>query len=176
LLAADSGFADDRIPEDGLHRNGAVHPQLHSDMDRLQSPHFRWSGDADSAGFQRRSHRLTVPLEHVSIGTAAMEASQSSGGAIFVTVANTLLQNHLLDTNNHHSLPGVNVRAIIEIETTRFREFVIPKDLPALIKLYNDSLQAVFIAAVSLCGCAFLYSLAMERKSVVRGHSDGMGA
>lgn len=44
--------------------------------------------------------QTSLPQEFVPIGTAAVVASQSAGGAIFVTVGNTLLQNHLLNENN----------------------------------------------------------------------------
>jgi len=107
-----------------------------------------------------------LPLEEVPIGTAAVVASQSLGGAIFVSVGNTLLQNHLLDANSDRIIPGVNVRTVIELGATRFRDVVPAADLPVLIKLYNDSLQAVFIAAVPLCGVAFICSLCMEWKSL----------
>ncbi|EXJ86294.1 hypothetical protein A1O1_06664 [Capronia coronata CBS 617.96] len=107
-----------------------------------------------------------LPIEEVPIGTAAVVASQSLGGAIFVSVGNTLLQNHLFSENDAGRLPGVNIRAVIELGATRFRDVVPAQDLPALIKLYNNSLQAVFIAAVPLCGVAFLCSLCMEWKSL----------
>merc|ERR1711939_1045607 len=107
-----------------------------------------------------------LPPEEVPIGTAAVVASQSLGGAIFVSVGNTLLQNHLLDANSDRIIPGVNVRTVIELGATRFRDVVPAADLPVLIKLYNDSLQAVFIAAVPLCGVAFICSLCMEWKSL----------
>lgn len=112
--------------------------------------------------------QTALPLEEVPIGTAAVVASQSFGGAIFVSVGNTLLQNHLLSQNNADVIPGVNIRAVIELGATNFRQYVPAKDLPALIHLYNRSLQAVFIAAVPLCGVAFLCSLCMEWKSVRR--------
>lgn len=107
-----------------------------------------------------------LPLEEVPIGTAAVVASQSLGGAIFVSVSNTLLQDHLLSANNADKVPGVNVRAVIELGATRFRDVVPVEALPALIELYNDALQAVFIAAVPLCGVAVLCSLCMEWKSL----------
>ena len=119
--------------------------------------------------------QAALPLEHVPIGTAAVVASQSCGGAIFVTVGNTLLQDHLLNENNAHSIPGVNIRAVVELGTTQFRKYVPAEALPELVKLYNESLQAVFIAAVPLCGVAFLCSLCMEWRSVRYGHSDGKG-
>ncbi|KAJ9612548.1 hypothetical protein H2200_004145 [Cladophialophora chaetospira] len=112
--------------------------------------------------------QATLPLKEIPIGTAAVVASQSLGGAIFVSIGNTLLQNHLLNVNNAKSIPGVNVRAVIELGATSFRNVVPKNKLPALIQLYNDSLQAVFIAAVPLCGVAFLCSLCMLWKSKKR--------
>lgn len=109
-----------------------------------------------------------LPLEEVPIGTAAVVASQSLGGAIFVSVGNTLLQNHLLNQNSEDSIPGVDVRVVFELGATRFREVVPPESLPALINLYNESLRGVFIAAVPLCGSAFLCSLLLEWKSIRR--------
>ncbi|KIX09015.1 uncharacterized protein Z518_00093 [Rhinocladiella mackenziei CBS 650.93] len=107
-----------------------------------------------------------LPLDEVPIGTAAVVASQSLGGAVFVSVGNTLLQSHLLNKNNEQIIPGVNIRAVIELGATQFRRVVPAQDLPTLIHLYNESLQAVFIAAVPLCGVAFLCSLCMEWKSL----------
>ncbi|KAK5047592.1 hypothetical protein LTR84_006689 [Exophiala bonariae] len=119
-----------------------------------------------------------LPLEEVPIGTAAVVASQSLGGAIFVSVGNTLLQNHLLNQNNEGAIPGVNIRVVFELGATQFRDVVPPESLPALIALYNDALRGVFIAAVPLCGSAFLCSLLMEWRSMRRqeevgGKNDG---
>ncbi|KAK5943626.1 hypothetical protein PMZ80_004634 [Knufia obscura] len=110
--------------------------------------------------------QATLPLHEVPIGTAAVVACQSAGGAIFVSVGNTLLQNHLFDANQADLIPGVNIRAVVELGATKFRDFVPPESLPALLKLYNDALQAVFIAAVPLCALALICSLGMEWKSV----------
>lgn len=109
-----------------------------------------------------------LPLEEVPIGTAAVVASQSLGGAIFVSVGNTLLQDHLLNENTAGSIPGVNVRAVFQLGPTQFRNVVPPESLPALVTLYNESLKRVFIAAVPLCGTAFICSCFMEWKSIKR--------
>ncbi|KIW13259.1 hypothetical protein PV08_08446 [Exophiala spinifera] len=119
-------------------------------------------GMAIQQGFSAVQALLDV--EDVPIGTAAVVASQSFGGAIFVSVGNTLLQNHLLNKKNAASIPGVNIRAALELGATEFRRTVPVKDLPALISLYNDSLRIAFIAAVPLCGAAFICCLCMEWK------------
>lgn len=115
--------------------------------------------------------QTALPAEQVSIGTAAVVASQSIGGAIFVSVGNTLLQNHLLSSAAQQRVPNIDLRVIIEMGTTNFRDNVPSESLPALVQLYADSLQGVFIAAVPLCGCAFLCSLCMEWRSVRKAPS-----
>ncbi|KIW87079.1 uncharacterized protein Z519_12376 [Cladophialophora bantiana CBS 173.52] len=108
--------------------------------------------------------QATLRLEEVPIGTAAVIASQSLGGAIFVSVGNTVLQGDLLSEKSQQTIPGVDIRAVIEQGATQFRKLVPAEDLPVFINLYNNSLQSVFIAATALCGMAFLCSLCYEFK------------
>lgn len=110
--------------------------------------------------------QTALPPELVPIGTAAVVACQSIGGAIFVSVGNALLQNHLLSRSAEAQVPGIDLRVIIESGTTNFRDHVPSESIPALVRVYADSLQGVLIAAVPLCGCAFLCSLCMEWHSV----------
>jgi predicted MFS family arabinose efflux permease len=112
--------------------------------------------------------QTVLPLCEVPIGTAAVVACQTMGGAIFVSVGNTLLQNHLLSDSAAKQVPGVDLRVIIEEGTTHFRQHVPADVLPDLVRLYSDALQGVFIAAVPLLGCALLCSLCMEWRSVKR--------
>lgn len=110
--------------------------------------------------------QTALPLEEVPIGTAAVVACQSGGGAVFVSIGNTILQNHLLDMNADKAIPGVDVRVVFEKGATAFRSFVSADELPALIQLYNNSLQKVFLAATVLVGLSFLCALCMEWRSV----------
>jgi len=112
--------------------------------------------------------QATLPLHEVPLGTAAVIACQSAGGAIFVSVGNTLLHNHLFDASKAGAAPGIDVRAVIEVGATNFRDIVPAESVPVLLKLYNGALQTVFIAAVPLCGLAFICSLALEWKGVQR--------
>ena len=49
-------------------------------------------------------------IEEVPIGTTTVGASQLLGGAVFDSVGNTVLQNHLLDANQDKLVPGVDIR------------------------------------------------------------------
>lgn len=119
--------------------------------------------------------QATLPLHEVAIGTAAVVSCQSAGGAIFVSVGNTLLQNHLFNANQANTIPGVNIRAVVELGATQFRNFVPAESLPALLELYNDALQAVFISAVPLCGMAFFCTLFMEWRNIAAAPTEGTG-
>ncbi|KUJ13537.1 MFS general substrate transporter [Mollisia scopiformis] len=109
--------------------------------------------------------QIVLPLEEVAIGTAAVVAFQSLGGAIFVSVGNTILQNTLLDAN----LPGVDIQAVIDAGASDFRSKVTAEQLPGLIAVYNDALTKVFIAAVPMAGLAIFACACMEWKSVKDG-------
>jgi hypothetical protein len=85
-----------------------------------------------------------------SIGIAAMLASQSLGASIFVVVGNTILQDHLLGAAGNSDLQGIDIPQIIGAGATEFRVLVPPNYLPALLEVYNSSLQRLFYSVVPL--------------------------
>ncbi|TGO46484.1 hypothetical protein BCON_0322g00130 [Botryotinia convoluta] len=110
--------------------------------------------------------QTVLPLEKIPIGTAAVVASQSFGGAVFVSVGNTILQNQLKASYASGKLPGINIQAVLDAGATGFRSVVDADQLPALLEVYNGALQKVFIAAIPVTGLAFISSLFLEWKSV----------
>lgn len=110
--------------------------------------------------------QIVLPLDEVSMGTAAVVAFQSLGGAIFVSVGNTILQNDLLSASHHNRLPGVNIQAVIKGGASEFRKKVPPEAIPELVAIYVKALQKVFIAAIPMAGLALVAALFLEWKSV----------
>ena len=110
--------------------------------------------------------QIVLPLEEVAVGTAAVVAFQSIGGALFVSIGNTILQNTLQDAVNSGELPGVSVSAVINAGASGLRKVVDSGELPALLVVYNNALQKVFIAAIPMCGLACLCSCFMEWRNV----------
>ncbi|KAF7857944.1 hypothetical protein EAF04_009301 [Stromatinia cepivora] len=117
--------------------------------------------------------QTVLPLEKIPIGTAAVVASQSFGGAIFVSVGNTILQNQLKSSANNGQLQGIDIQAVLDAGATGFRSVVDADQLPALLVAYNGALQKVFIAAIPVTGLAFVSSLFLEWKSVKTKDSTG---
>lgn len=110
--------------------------------------------------------QIVLPLDEVAIGTAAVVAFQSLGGAIFVSVGNTILQNTLLSAADNNALPGIDIQAVIDAGASEFRNMVTTDQLPALLQVYNRALQKVFIAAIPMIGLAFISCLCLEWRSV----------
>ncbi|RDW75778.1 hypothetical protein BP5796_06599 [Coleophoma crateriformis] len=110
--------------------------------------------------------QTVLPLDEIPIGTAAVVAFQSLGGAIFVSVGNTILQGQLLSAAGDKSLVGVDVQAVIAAGASAFRNHVSAEALPALLFVYNRALQRVFTASIPLCGLAFVSALFLQWKSV----------
>ncbi|TQN74424.1 Efflux pump roqT [Colletotrichum shisoi] len=110
--------------------------------------------------------QAVLPPDEISIGTAAVVASQSLGGAIFISVGNTLFQNHLLQASAQNMIPGVNIRAVLEGGATAFRTAVPESALPTLLTMDNEALRLAFTAAIPLAGVSAIAACFMEWKSV----------
>lgn len=110
--------------------------------------------------------QAVLPPDDISVGTAAVVASQSLGGAIFVSVGNTLFQNYLLRAAAKNLVPGVNIRAVLRAGATAFRTAVPASALPRMMTVYNDALRVTFTAAIPLAGVAAIAACFMEWKSV----------
>lgn len=111
--------------------------------------------------------QTVLHLDEIPVGTAAVVASQSLGGAVFVSVGNSILQNELLHASDDMRLLGIDIQHVINAGATQFRSFVPESALPTLLAVYNSALEKVFIAAIPMAGLAFFAALSLEWKSVV---------
>ncbi|KAL1848283.1 hypothetical protein Plec18167_006280 [Paecilomyces lecythidis] len=107
-------------------------------------------------------------IDQVPIATAAVTCFQSLGGAVFVSVGNTILNGEMIKAAESNKLPGVDIAKVIAAGATRFRSTVPPRALPALVGIYNDAIQKVLIACIATAGAAFVSTLFLEWKSVKR--------
>ncbi|KAI2603793.1 MFS general substrate transporter [Hypoxylon fragiforme] len=104
--------------------------------------------------------------EDLAVGTAAVVAAQSLGGAVFISVGNSVFQNRLASLIEDTNIPGLDVRAIVGAGAVAFRKVVPADDLPTLLALYDAALHTVLVVAVPLGGLAFLSCCFLQWKSV----------
>jgi hypothetical protein len=106
--------------------------------------------------------QIVLPLDEVAIGTAAVVAFQSLGGAVFVSVGNTILQNTLYAAH----IPGINIQTVVDDGAASFRDHLTPEQVSRLIVVYQVALQKVFIAAIPMAGLAVFSCACMEWRNV----------
>ncbi|ORY55503.1 major facilitator superfamily transporter [Pseudomassariella vexata] len=104
--------------------------------------------------------------EDIGIGTAAVVAMQSLGGAIFVSVGNSVLLSRIRDISVGEGPSAIPVGPIIQAGATAFRDMVPPSQLPFVLDVINKALTTVFMLAVPLGGLATIAACFMEWKSV----------
>ena len=110
--------------------------------------------------------QIVLPLDEVAIGTAAVVAFQSLGGAVFVSVGNTILQNSLIAAGHDGKIPGADILSVIDAGAAGLRDSVPAADVDALLDVYSGALRKVFIAAVPMAGLAVVACLFLEFRSV----------
>ena len=113
--------------------------------------------------------QAVLTLEKLPMGTALVTSFQSLGGAVFVSIGNSVVQNELVRAVDASPIPGVDIRAVVSAGATQFRSFVPEAALPALLEAYNHALRRVLIAAIATSGLAFFAALGLEWKSVKAG-------
>ncbi|KAI1448776.1 MFS general substrate transporter [Annulohypoxylon stygium] len=104
--------------------------------------------------------------EDLAVGTASVVASQSLGGAVFISVGNSVFQSRLEALVRETDIPGLDVRKVISAGAVAFRNVVPADELPALLAQYDAALHTVLVVAVPLGACAFLACCALQWKSV----------
>lgn len=109
-----------------------------------------------------------VSVEQLAVGSALISAFQSLGGAISVSVGNTVLLNELYDA----ALPGVDIDAVIAAGATGFRTLVPEERIPELLSVYNEAFRKVFLIGIVCSGLAFFAALGLEWKSIKGGKGD----
>ncbi|KAL2022748.1 hypothetical protein VTK56DRAFT_4564 [Thermocarpiscus australiensis] len=112
--------------------------------------------------------------DDVSVGTAAVVASQSLGGAVFLSVGNSIFQNRLIQATAARALPGIDIKKLIDGGAASFRGLVSPEDLPIMLQIYNKALISVFAVSIPLGILATISSCFIEWKSV-KSKEEGSG-
>ncbi|KAF7191068.1 MFS gliotoxin efflux transporter gliA [Pseudocercospora fuligena] len=114
-----------------------------------------------------------VAAEDLSTASAVALFFQCVGGALWVSVAQSLFTNKLMQSLEE-KLPNINPGAIVAAGATEIGRAVSGDDLATAIECYMDGLTDAFILAVVLTGVAFAISIAsmvFDRRKLSKGVS-----
>ncbi|KAK4252241.1 major facilitator superfamily domain-containing protein [Corynascus novoguineensis] len=131
-----------------------------------------------SAGFgisiQQGFMAVQTVLEEkdMAIATAAVVASQSLGGAVFLPVGNSIFHSQLIRATAAGLLDGLDIKKLIDSGAASFRHLVPAEKLPAMLEIYNKALTKVFTVSIPLGALAAIISFFIEWKSVKSGKKE----
>lgn len=109
--------------------------------------------------------QTVLPGPDIPIGTAIVMFSQTLGGALFISVAQNVFTNRLLQ-NVKAIVPDLDPMAVMNAGATTLQQ-VIPSQYLAGVRLaYNDSLMDTFYVGVAMAAVSFFGAILFEWKSV----------
>ena len=88
---------------------------------------------------------------------ALMMFSQTFGGALWLSIAETIFSRGLLDGLRQFA-PAVNAQAVVAAGATGFRQIISPADVLGVLRAYALAVDRVFYLAVGVSVGAFAFS------------------
>ncbi|KAH6895323.1 major facilitator superfamily domain-containing protein [Thelonectria olida] len=134
--------------------------------------HSHWIGYQFLTGFGLGLGMLTVslafqatlPKDDLPTGIAISFFGQQLGGAVFVSVGQTILNAVLSD--GLKGIPGLSAKTIVNSGATKLHEIVPAKYMSQVIGAYNHAITRIFIAALALSATQLVFACCVEWKSI----------
>lgn len=112
-----------------------------------------------------------VPAVEVSSVTAIILFWQTLAGAIFVSVAQSLFTNKLVQSLPRE-VPGINPQLVIATGATELRDVFNDEQMVGVIRSYMDGLKDAYTLAIALAACSVVVVIGMvafDRRTVRKG-------
>ena len=119
--------------------------------------------------------QTVLPLKDVPVATACVAFFQSLGGALFISVAQSLFQNGLLSGIEKYA-PNLPAETFLQSGATSIRQILASlhqmDKLDAVLQAYVDGLTHTFWITCACAIAAFVAACGLEWRSVKKGHGQ----
>ncbi|RAH68127.1 MDR family MFS transporter [Aspergillus aculeatinus CBS 121060] len=115
-----------------------------------------------------------LPDRDVPTGTAVVTFAQTLGGAIFISVAQSVFTNQFTRVM-HVEDPSVNVTEILAAGTTTLRQKLRGDQLETVLRSYNSAVTQAFYVGVALAALSVFGTVALEWRSVKKTEKPAPG-
>lgn len=102
-------------------------------------------------------------LEDIAVTTAAINFTQTYGGAIAVAVAQSIFSNKLI-AGVLQQVPGVSPGTVINAGATSLRDSVTAEQFTLILRIFTDSLKDAFVLPIALAGVGVFLSLLLTKE------------
>lgn len=116
--------------------------------------------------------QTVLSRQDVPVGASLMFFAQALGGAVFVSIAQTVFTNSLVSGLN--DVPGLDHIDVVNTGATEIRNLVPAKDLDVVLLAYNGALTDAYKVALATACFSAVGAFTMEWRSV-KGKKDGQG-
>jgi hypothetical protein len=119
--------------------------------------------------------QTVLPLSDVPVATACVNFFQTLGGALFISVAQTLFQNGLL-SGIEKNAPQLPAQRFLQSGATQIREILAELHqedaLDAVLQAYVDGLTHCYWITTACAIAAFFLACGLQWKSIKKGHGQ----
>jgi len=106
--------------------------------------------------------------EDIAVATAAINFTQTYGGAIFVAVGQNIFSNKLIQGITS-SVQGVDPQVVIAVGATNLQSSLTPTQYTQVLRVFMDSLKDAYVIPIALTGCAFFLALCLDKNMRAKG-------
>ncbi|TAQ89078.1 hypothetical protein B7494_g2583 [Chlorociboria aeruginascens] len=106
-----------------------------------------------------------LPPDKIPVGMSIAVFSQTFGGALFLSFAQTIFSHELLVGLKKYA-PTVDVETVITAGATNIRKVISKEDQPGVIQAYNFGTNSNFYLAAGAAVALFVFSLGMGWRSI----------
>ncbi|KAJ7059774.1 putative MFS multidrug transporter [Mycena amicta] len=109
--------------------------------------------------------QTVLPLADVPVGTTIVMWAQTMGGALFISAAQNVFTNRLVDGIVEH-VPDVSPGSVAQAGATSLAGTIDPGSLSAVLDVYNHALMGAFQIAIAMSAISIVGALFVEWKSI----------
>ncbi|KAI1459138.1 putative efflux pump [Annulohypoxylon moriforme] len=109
--------------------------------------------------------QTVLDIKDVPTGTSILVFVQTMGGALFVSVGQTVFSNKLVQ-ELAANVPDLDPSVVLAAGATNLQHTLSPEVIPKVILSYSNALTTAFVVGTALCAFTVFGSAAIEWKSV----------
>ena len=140
---------------------------------QVDTGHAKWIGYQAFFGFgiglamqqPLIAAQTVLHIDDVPVGTSVMMFTNQFGGALFISVAQSIFTNRLL-SGLAKAVPNLNPGIVLATGATSLKDAIDPRYLGAVLVVYNRAITNTFYISVAMASLSIIGALAMEWKSV----------
>lgn len=105
--------------------------------------------------------QAALPVQDIPIAIAMMTFAQTLGGALFISVAQNVFTN-LLIQNLKTAAPEISASIVVSTGATALRKIVDKASLPGVLIAYNDALTRTYVVSVATAAASIVGVLMID--------------